>query len=214
MGGFTHWVGRIFHDVTTDVVKVVTGTVNTVTTLYHILTNLGHNVGKAWHGFHRAMVTLGHDLGALGHATYLRLKHVYDVLVPAAVRHAITSAAHYAARIVGEVRHWAAGEIKAARALAVRLSHDLAQWAHDAVTDLRKGINALSSKVSAIEHSVGQLLRDPANLAKWAFGAFIREAVPWLEQNGEVFGRMLFRKAGRTIIDNAHAIESVLADII
>lgn len=211
---FTHWVGSIFGDVKGDVENVVKAAVNAVTTLWHVLTNLGHNVVKAWAIFHRGVTELGHDVEGLAHVTWGKLHDIYDRLVPAAIRHAITAAARYAERIVARLESWAKAAIHAARVALSRAINDVRHWALGWINFLHKEINAAKATLAKIAHLVGTLLSAPSHLAKWVFGALVHEIVPWIEHNGEALGKALFRRGARVLIDSAHDIESVLADII
>jgi hypothetical protein len=212
--GFIHWVGGIFHHVENKVSDVAGRAWNVITTLYHVLTNLGHNVAGAWNAFHRAVDDLGGDVESLGHATWGKLRDVYHRLVPAAIRHAISAAVHFARRELGKLHHLLDETIHHLRLDLTRLAHDVGHWARAAVADLRRTLSSVDGKIARFAHLAGTILASPANFAKWVFGALVSEALPYVEANGEALARSLFHRAGPVFLANVDKIETILTDII
>lgn len=211
---FIHWVGGIFSKAGHSIKDLGERAWNAITTLYHILTNLGHSVGAAWQTFYHAASRLAGDIENLGSAVYTKLRELFTVTIPHLVEHVASEAARLAHSLVDGVRRFLTGLIHAVEKVLRAAIHKVEAWAHDAYRFLSDQLSSVVRKLGTVTDLVGKYLTDAGALVAWILTPLIHAVMHYVWANAEMIAKWFFHSAGKAALDNLDTIESILSDVI
>lgn len=212
--GFVHWVGQAFHSGVSRIEDLVDRIRNGLTGLWHILTGLGHVVGKAWHRFTNAMGWLLAWLEQIAGEIATKLRHIVLVTIPRVLAHALAKAWTWAQQAIHTAEKWASDAISWTRNHLLALLADLRSWAHSAVSWLTSHLAQLANDVARTARRVWSLLDSPEHLAAWVAGALARYLWRFVHDNAVTLARWLLRNGVQLALQEASAVEDVLARIL
>src|SRR5436309_1534727 len=131
--GFLHWVGDHLKRVATAPAAILDALHRVSVVLWHVLTSLGGVVRTAWGVMLTGAKDIGYWTNELAGATYTKLRELFTVTIPNAIRHTLADAWRRAAGAINTLSRWAHTAYTAALRYAARIVADLRGWAQDSV---------------------------------------------------------------------------------
>lgn len=212
--GFLHWVGDHLKRIAHTPQALIDALHRVSTVLWHVLTSLGGVVRTAW----GAMLTGARDIGywtnELAGATYTKLRELFTVTIPNAVRHTLADAWRRAAGAINDLSRWAHTAVTGALHYAQRIVGDLRSWAQDTVRWLTAHVADALSRIRRLERRVFALLDAPEHLVIWIFGALWHYTWRYLRRSQVAIARWLLTNAVHLMLRSAREIEAVIAEIL
>lgn len=212
--GFVHWVTQAFHAGVSKISDVVDRIRNGLAGLWHILTGLGHVVGKAWHTFTGAVSWLLAWLEQVTAEIVTKLRHIALVVIPRVLNHALAKAYAWAQQVLHQAISWASDALSWLRQHLLALLADLSSWAHSAVRWLIGHVGQLASDLARTMRRVWSLLDDPGHLAAWVAGSLWSYVWRWVNGNAVALGRWFLRNGVQLVLHELGTVEDWLARII
>lgn len=211
--GFFNWVGGLFKQGYKGIAGAVDYVVHAFQVLWNIVTQIGRNVGRAWHTFYRSMSTLAKLIDDLAAATYSFGRKLITHTIPDAVRNTLRAAISEAAKLANTVKDWATKAYRAVVSYVSALVADLRSWTSSAVRWLTGLISQIRDTLGRVARIVDALLTHPDRLVAWILGPLWRALLRLLIDSAEAIARYLAGSVVKLILRSVPTIEAIIADI-
>lgn len=209
-----NWIRSLIDSVVGGVRALADAAWQRIIVVYNLIVTVGLGLRSAWA---RLLGSVRHKLTQLRSAftqAYMTAYWIVAIRIPNAIGNAVDRVVDYIVRVVNDVENRVNAFVNRVIDWAGARIHELITFAEQLADWVRNRFLEVWHTLSTVAKRVFELLFDPGAIVEWLFGALIRKAINYFNENVETWVEWIFARSVQFTGKVAVRIEQMLERLL